>query len=125
MVVPACSALLDFSELDDGTGAACDAHCDAKDAVGATDAMEAVDATDALKDVAIEAAAPDGCNSKGGPRPVRWVGVTKEGMPQPLCIDSTEVTMSQYQDFLDALKAGATPSVAGACAFNAYRSVVL
>ncbi len=117
-----CTALLDVSSLDRGGAPTCDGGCgdatlDAGREGATSDALVPLEAAES-GDARAHDGAVDGCVSTGGPTPVRLIGITEAGAPHPYCIDSTEVTMAQYQAFLDAVGSGYSPSEPAQCAFN-------
>ncbi len=104
--VGACSFFVDTGGLDTQTGAPDATNDTTADVIG--DVFVADAGGDAKPDVSLDAT-PDSCPSGGGPTMVALPG---------LCIDSTEVTVGQYKQFVTAVSQGYNPVVAQRCEWN-------
>jgi formylglycine-generating enzyme len=106
----ACSL---FTSLDDFATPPAGAQDGAVDRDPPSDGPEIIVTTgDGGAGDADAAAAPDGCPSRAGPVPVR-IGLPDGGF---FCVDATEVTRAQYQQFLDN---GSPTNTHPRCTFNA------
>ena len=136
-VAAGCSLFLDTSGLDTGSGdssrpdamdATTDHHApsdSASDRRTASDATADHATTDTGREAAAKDAGTDGRDSgaspdaDSGPCPTgRGPTMVALDYGSPFCIDSTEVTVGQYKQFVAAVTAGYTPVSAPRCAWN-------